>query len=354
MKKSIFFCAALFACAFAFQSCDKVDNPSGEPLEPTKAVIDNGSDLKDVIAKFAKDGVVTLPAGVELTLNEEISLDKDLYIVSDRENPAKITAKAGFITNSSLSFDGVDIDASAIKKPFIQLTAFTLGSDEVSKKIDLIAFIGSKISGLKYQFIYANKQSYLVDCNNIQKSVIAYDGSKKKTIFDFNGGGNVAFLGVSESTIFANPKVGMNGGFFSSQTSKNVPDLGGTTQAFAVTNSTLYNITNGNDMCSFRSKDQAYISFRIENSILANCGKNKQFYKGFAGGSDAKKSTWEVSGNVNNWGGEDTSADETVAGSNENVKNPVKMVIEFADAEKGDFTQKQTSAGDPRWIANAQ
>ena len=73
MKKSIFFCAALFACAFAFQSCDKVDNPSGEPLEPTKAVIDNGSDLKDVIAKFAKDGVVTLPAGVELTLNEELS-----------------------------------------------------------------------------------------------------------------------------------------------------------------------------------------------------------------------------------------------------------------------------------------
>ena len=66
MKKSIFFCAALFACALGFQSCDKVDNPSGEPLEPTTAVIDNGSDLKDVIAKFAKEGVVTLPAGVEL------------------------------------------------------------------------------------------------------------------------------------------------------------------------------------------------------------------------------------------------------------------------------------------------
>jgi len=33
MKKSIFFCAALFACAFAFQSCDKVDNP-GSPTLP--------------------------------------------------------------------------------------------------------------------------------------------------------------------------------------------------------------------------------------------------------------------------------------------------------------------------------
>ena len=33
---------------------------------------------------------------------------------------------------------------------------------------------------------------------------------------------------------------------------------------------------------------------------------------------------------------------------------PIEGVVEFADAEKGDFTQKQTSAGDPRWIANAQ
>ncbi len=33
MKKSLIFCAALFACAFGFQSCDKVDNP-GSPTLP--------------------------------------------------------------------------------------------------------------------------------------------------------------------------------------------------------------------------------------------------------------------------------------------------------------------------------
>ena len=351
MKKSFIFGAALMLMgALSFQSCTKADNPS-VPREPAVAVFDQGMDLADAIAKFAKEGVLYLPEGIELTMDKQIKLTEPLYIVCEGKKPAFISATAGIVTNSTLSFENVDIDATELKEPFIQLATLN-NTDTV--KLDLIAFRNSTITGLKYQFIYANKQSYLVDCINIQKSVIAYDGSKKKTIFDFNSGGNVAFLGVSESTIFANPKVGMNGGFFSSQTSKNVPDLGGTTQAFAVTNSTLYNITNGNDMCSFRSKDQAYISFRIENSILANCGKDKQFYKGFAGGSDAKKSTWEVSGNVNNWGGEDTSADETVAGSNENVKNPVKMVIEFADAEKGDFTQKQTSAGDPRWIANAQ
>ena len=58
MKKSLIFCAALLACAFSFQSCDKVDNPSG--TGPTEAVIDNGMDLAEVATKFADaNGVVT-------------------------------------------------------------------------------------------------------------------------------------------------------------------------------------------------------------------------------------------------------------------------------------------------------
>jgi len=352
MKKSIFFCAALFACAFAFQSCDKVksDNP---------ATVDEATyDLQNLtfaqyIEKHTVGNVLTLPAGAEVTIDEEISLDKDLYIVSDRENPAKITAKAGFITNSSLSFDGVDIDASAIEKPFIQLTAFTLGSDEVSKKIDLIAFIGSKISGLKYQFIYANKQSYLVDCINVQKSIIAIDGANKKTTFDFNGGGNVAFLGIDESTIYSVPTVNNNGGFFSSQSGKEVTDLGGTTQTFAISNSTLYNITNAKTVNSLRKNSQAYQKFAVKNSIIVNSGKSGQFLAGLNAGQKGKAENWEVSGNLINFADADVSATELTKINAESI-SPIEGVVEFADAEKGDFTQKQTSAGDPRWIANAQ
>lgn len=351
MKKSLIFCAALFACAFAFQSCDQVksDNP---------ATVDEATyDLKNLtfaqyIEKHTVGDVLTLPAGAEVTIDEEISLDKDLYIVSDRENPAKITAKAGFITNSSLSFDGVDIDASAIEKPFIQLTAFTLGSDEVSKKIDLIAFIGSKISGLKYQFIYANKQSYLVDCINVQKSIIAIDGANKKTTFDFNGGGNVAFLGIDESTIYSVPTVNNNGGFFSSQSSKEVTDLGGTTQTFAISNSTLYNITNAKTVNSLRKNSQAYQKFAVKNSIIVNSGKSGQFLAGLNAGQKGKAENWEVSGNMINFDGGDVSAAEAEKIGIE--ISPKEGVVEFADADKGNFTQKQTSAGDPRWIANAQ
>ena len=353
MKKSIFFCAALFACAFAFQSCDKVDNPSGEPLEPTKAVIDNGSDLKDVIAKFAKDGVVTLPAGVELTLNEEIELTEPLTIVGDKEKPAKIVAKAGFVINSDFVLEGVEINAEEVKTPFIKLATYELQGEEKAKNLGLIAFINSKIFDLKYQFIYANKQPYLVDCINVQKSIIAIDGANKKTTFDFNGGGNVSFLGIDESTIYSVPTVNNNGGFFSSQSGKDVTELGGTTQTFAISNSTLYNITNAKTVNSLRKNSQAYQKFAVKNSIIVNSGKSGQFLAGLNAGQKGKAENWEVSGNLINFDGADVSATELTKINAESI-SPIEGVVEFADAEKGDFTQKQTSAGDPRWIANAQ
>ena len=353
MKKSIFFCAALFACAFAFQSCDKVDNPSGKPLEPTKAVIDNGSDLKDVIAKFAKDGVVTLPAGVELTLNEEIELTEPLAIIGDKEKPAKIVAKAGFVISSDFVLEGVEINAEEVKTPFIKLATYELQGEEKAKNLGLIAFINSKIFDLKYQFIYANKQPYLVDCINVQKSIIAIDGANKKTTFDFNGGGNVAFLGIDESTIYSVPTVNNNGGFFSSQSSKEVTDLGGTTQTFAISNSTLYNITNAKTVNSLRKNSQAYQKFAVKNSIIVNSGKSGQFLAGLNAGQKGKAENWEVSGNLINFDDADVSATELTKINAESI-SPIEGVVEFADAEKGDFTQKQTSAGDPRWIANAQ
>ena len=349
MKKSFIFGAALMLMgALSFQSCTKADNPS-VPREPAVAVFDQGMDLADAIAKFAKDGVLNLPEGIELTMDKQIELAQPLYIVCEGKKPAFISATAGIVTNSTLSFENVDIDATELKEPFIQLATLN-GTDPV--KLDLIAFINSTITGLKYQFIYANKQSYLVDCINIQKSVIAYDGSKNKTIFDFNGGGNVSFLGIDESTIYSIPTVASNGGFFSSQSGKEVTDLGGKTQTFAISNSTLYNITNGKTVNSLRKNSQAYQKFAVKNSIIVDSGKSGQFLAGLNAGQTGKAANWEVSGNMINFGGEDVS---TAEATKINVEiAPIEGVVEFADAEKGDFTQKQTSAGDPRWIANAQ
>ena len=350
MKKSFIFGAALMLMgALSFQSCTKADNPS-VPREPAVAVFDNGMELADAIAQFAKDGVLSLPEGIELAMNKQVKLTEPLYIECQGKKPALIIAKAGFITNSTLSINNVDIDAFELDEPFIQLATLN-GTDPV--KLDLIAFINSTISGLKYQFIYANKQSYLVDCINIQKSIIAIDGSKKKTTFDFNGGGNVSFLGIDESTIYSIPTVANNGGFFSSQSGKEVTDLGGTTQTFAISNSTLYNIANGKTVNTLRKNSQAYQKFAVKNSIIVDSGKSGQFLKGLNAGQAGKDTNWEVEGNCFNWGGE-VIAEQKIGSADDNIKNSIDKVVEFADAEKGDFTQKQTSAGDPRWIANAQ
>ncbi len=350
MKKSFIFGAALMLMgALSFQSCTKADNPS-VPREPAVAVFDNGMELADAIAQFAKDGVLSLPEGIELAMNKQVKLTEPLYIECQGKKPALIIAKAGFITNSTLSINNVDIDAFELDEPFIQLATLN-GTDPV--RLDLIAFINSTISGLKYQFIYANKQSYLVDCINIQKSIIAIDGSKKKTTFDFNGGGNVSFLGIDESTIYSIPTVANNGGFFSSQSGKEVTDLGGTTQTFAISNSTLYNIANAKTVNTLRKNSQTYQKFAVKNSIIVNSGKSGQFLKGLNAGNAGKDTNWEVEGNCFNWGGE-VIAEQKIGSADDNIKNSIDKVVEFADAEKGDFTQKQTSAGDPRWIANAQ
>ena len=352
MKKSFIFGAALMLMgALSFQSCTKADNPS-VPREPAVAVFDNGMELADAIAQFAKDGVLSLPEGIELAMNKQVKLTEPLYIECQGKKPALIIAKAGFITNSTLSINNVDIDAFELDEPFIQLATLN-GTDPV--KLDLIAFINSTISGLKYQFIYANQQPYLVDCINIQKSIIGIDGSKTKTTFDFSGSGsgNVSFLGIDESTIYSVPTVANNGGFFSSQSGKEVTDLGGTTQTFAISNSTLYNIANAKTVNTLRKNSQAYQKFAVKNSIIVDSGKSGQFLKGLNAGQAGKDTNWEVEGNCFNWGGE-VIAEQKIGSADDNIKNSIDEVIVFADAEKGNFTQQQTSAGDPRWIANAQ
>ena len=311
----------------------------------------------------ASDNVVALLGeNVNIELTEPVNLTgKKVTIKGEEGKPASIKVAGAFTVNNNFILENVNVDASALtpgadspKDATNKVTAPLILFPAVSEvtEFDKISFTNCKISGTPYQLIYACKQKYLIGELKVENSIIYHNGNNKKTIFDFNGGGNVSKLIVNKSTIYANPKVSMNGGFFSTQSGQDVTHLKeGATQDFIITNSTLYNITNGNDMNTLRSKDQPHISFTFQNNIIVNCGKENQFYKGFAGASDAKKSTWNVTGNVNNWGGKENSDKETVKGKadNEFVLDPIKVVVNFADAANGDFTQSDAAAGDPRW-----
>ena len=250
--------------------------------------------------------------------------------------------------------NGATIDASAITGDNA-VVKMPSGITEPTA-VDEISFndVNMKIAT---RLFYANKSKFWIKKLSVDNSVIAVDGTFKKSIFDCNGGGNVKLLSVNNSTIYANPKIGQNGGFFSSQSSQKPTEFGeDETQTFQITNSTLYNITNGNDMVTLREKDKEYMSFIVKNNVIVNCGKNGQFFKGLAGASDAKKATWDVDGNALNWGGADVSGTETVKGTNDEVKNSIEGIVEFENAEEGDFTlayksaQNEAKIGDPRWI----
>ena len=251
--------------------------------------------------------------------------------------------------NVTINGNGATIDASDLKKPFIQMSATpsVVANDKGGYEIDGVTIKDVTITGLPYQLFYANKQNYLLKQLLVENSIIGINGTNKKTIFDFNGGGNVLDLTVNKSTLWANPTNGQNGGFFSSQSGKNVTDLSSATDlrtTLTITSSTLYNITNGKTVNSLRNNNQAYQYVVIKDNVITDCGKKNEFLVGLMGGRiDASKvANWTVSGNVINWGGADVLAAEATKSGLTDIG--IAGAVTFTDAANGDFNGIFTAA----------
>ena len=309
-----------------------------------------GADLAEVLAEVAGSSSITLnlAAGGEYTFTAPVSLAGDLQIVGVEDAPAKIVMSDGIETIGSVTLKNVEVDASALKVPVIKMG--TLPSEGLNEKgallIDGVIIENCKFQGLTYQLFYANKQSYLLNKIKVENSVFAIDGSAKKTIFDFNSGGDVENLTINNSTIYANPPSEQNGCFYSTQSGKAVSDLGGASQLISITNSTIYNICYGKTVSSLRRNTQTWQHFVVKNNIVVNSGKKGQFVKGLNNGSSAKAGNFDVDNNVFNFDGEvvEEQGDEGV------IKNSIETVVEFADPANGDFKQSNVTVGDPRWL----
>ena len=375
MKKSIFFCAALFACALGFQSCDKVDNPSGEPLEPTKAVIDNGSDLKDVIAKFAKDGVVTLPAGVELTLNEEIELTEPLTIVSDEKNPAKVVfaaENAGFIINEGLTLKNINFECSASTAPFIQLsktptikpvTINAWGTDYNLYLIkEPIAVVNCTVSGLKSFFLTDNKidnngawfpTTILVDNCLVQLETPA-NNNNYAYFYTNNGGGFAKEMTVKNSTFYNTTDFGFRyfvryGGFGIDQAKE---AFGWEDNTLSYENSTFYNVCqNDGQWGNYNGIYRATTSFWVmTNCIFWNCSTSGSVPRRFLQGrGNPTTATFLNNTYMKKDGTFQDPQNYDQSGTN------IEEDPNFADPANGDFhisdsKQAELGTGDPRWL----
>lgn len=313
------------------------DGDIAAAIAAAKAEIENkGDEVGNIIINLTKGTIYTVSAAIEA--------------------PASVTIHG----------NGAIIDASALTTPFIQMATIAEGvalNEKDAYVIDGINIVDVAITGLPYQLIYANKQKYLMNKVLVENSVIGINGAAKKTIFDFNGGGNASEILIDNSTLWANPSNEQNGGLHSSQSGHGaIQDLGSEKQLFAIINSTIYNIAYGKTTVSQRRNNTAGMEFQVKNSVIVNSGKKGQFIVGLNGGSANSVQTYSINNNIFNFDGEDVSAAEE-AKVQEKIAdatfNSVAGVVTFTDAAAGDFNgtfepaegteAPETICGDPRW-----
>ena len=319
-------------------------DPAFAEVENVNLTLTDGAEISSALAKYIYE------KGIDKVGQITILLETGDYTIENSIEAPNTFVLLGLSTTTKRA----KVDASKLDGPFVLMSKEpTLKTNEKGAFIDgCVVFMGVDINNLKQQLVYANKTQYLMDIVGVSDCVIGVDGTAKKTIFDFNGGGNTKELQVLNSTIWANPTNGQNGGFFSSQGSKDVRELDETaTQMFKISNSTLYNITNGKTVNTLRKNSQEYQQFIVTNNIIVNSGKSNQFLKGLNAGQAGKDVNWEVDSNVFNFDGA-ISEEQQIGSTADNIKNTINVLVQFKDAENGDFTQgyvKDTEAGDPRW-----
>jgi len=311
MKKTNFLYASAIMMAFAFgvTSCEQsIDNPVDS--------VNRGATLSDLIDEYAQNGVLELPSGLDVELTETLVLDAPLTITS-KGAPATIIAKAGFVTNSSIVFSNVNIDATNAGAPLVKMNTLPIDglNDKGAFEVEKITFDGVTIDGLSNQLFYANKQKYLINSLEINNSTINIAGGSSKTIIDFNGGGFPLNVTISKSTIEADATSSWsNGGFFSTQSGAKITDVTsveGATHIFTVIDSKLTGIAKGKTLCTLRENNKDYQYYVVKDNVVADCGKSGQFLKGFCGGQNInKKDNWTASGNVVTFDGVDKGAEE--------------------------------------------
>ena len=257
------------------------------------------------------------------------------------------------------------IDASQLgAKPFVIIDRNHQVNEKNEKgfltSIYNVEFKDIVVTGLKGQVFYADKQKYLIPYFTVDNCVFRMEGASKKTFFDFNGGGFVENLTVTNSTLSGDDATQwQKGGFFSTQSGSKLDEAGAQKFTLTLSNNTFYNVAKGQDLSSLRQNSQPWMSFTIKDNVIVNSGKNGQFVKGLNAGQNNGTPSWLIRNNSFTFDGADVSANEVSGASNIAIVANVTGQIVFANGDEGvaegDFSldacpQKEAKIGDPRWL----
>lgn len=341
MKKlNYLFGAVVMAFAMALTSCSTDDLPVPG--------ISNGDDLSTAIANHTEAGSylsLTLPAGVSLTMNEVIELNAPMTIKGDAAKPAKIKVgeQGRFICNGGgITLENVIIDASEQTQPLV-----TLGVDEPAEwEFASLSFINVDITNMKKPLTATGckKYDFVLNIENCRMQLGA-----DTFMFDYSKGGVAVLFNIKNSTIWSAEPTSKSL-YHSQGGQKGTEYTEETIQEFNLEKSTFYNLAKSKNFFTHRQANQKFFAYTMKDCIFVNCGKSGQVVKGINQGQSGTNPIWDISGNVFNFDGTDTSADESTGDEEEPVKDSKAVVVNFADPANGDFTQKDATAGDPFWF----
>ena len=300
--------------------------------------------------KNVKDIYVYLESGKKFTISQTIVAPAAFIIMG----AAPGTTDPSTIDGSTAM---AEIDATALSGPVVQMSETPAVEADGNGFYPLsdVGFINVKITNLKDQLFYANKQKYAISTFHVDYCNIHMAGGSK-TLIDTNGGGVIGDLDMAKNTIWAEPA--HSGQLYSSQQGQKATEAGFETQKFGIERNTFYNISYNKNICTHRQANQTWIEYFVQNNVFVNTGKNGQAIKGLNGGQGGPNPTWKVNGNAFNFDGADTSANEETGDADEPVQNSIAGVFVFNDAANGDFNGvfKGLAAeapakypGDPRW-----
>ncbi len=329
--------------------------------------------------------VLRLPVDIALNLESGKDIAAELAAAVEGKDVASITinlAEGGTYALDTTITTGVDFAlvgngstitmAESRTDNFLTLdgtTEFALkadGTESDHKLIKTVSVSGVKVLGLKAALVRDNQKT-LVETLTVENSVVEMPAAGKN-VFDFNGKGYAGKLVVNNSTIYA---AAANSGFFAQYGSRPKNIDGSWLQVFDIQNSTIVNIANGKNMCDLKQNGTAQNVYVVKNNIFVDCGKQNQVIVGLNKGQANGTPSWDVDGNIFNWGGADVSAaefekagkakiytSETEYYEEDIVKNSIAAVVTFADAAAGNFNATLALAegavapetvGDPRW-----
>ena len=310
------------------------------------------------VVPAAEDIELTLESGKDIATELAAAIEgkKVGNITINLAEGGSYTISASIVAPASLTINGngATVDASALAANFIEMAVVETPTEWTEANVTIK---GVTVKGLAKALFYSACKNYFGDVT-VDKCVVEL--AADATTFDYTKGSTAVNFTVTNSTFYA--PTATTKSLYSSQSGQKATEYKeDATQTFTFTNNTMYNLASGKNFFTHRQSNQTWLAYTVQNNIFVNCGKSGQVIKGMNGGQNGANPTWNISGNVFNFDGTDTSASEDTGDTTEGegVQNSIAGTITFADAAAGDFngtfaypfgtTAPESVGGDARW-----